>query len=95
MAHKVENGIPQGSVCRPVLFNIMINDIFDHVEDDIGKLLYADDGAVWRRGWNLAYCQKKLQAAIKTVEQWSNKWGFKLSVAKTQVICFSRRHKDL
>ena len=92
---QVENGIPQGSVCSPVLFNIMINDIFDHVEDDIGKSLYADDGAVWKRGRNLAYCQKKLQAGTKTVEQWSNKWGFKLSVAKTQVICFSRRHNEI
>ena len=65
------------------------------VEDDIGKSLYADDGGVWKRGRNLAYCQMKLQAAIKTVEQWSNKWGFKLSVEKTQVICFSRRHKEI
>ena len=64
----------------------MINDIFDHVEDDIGKSLYADDGGVWKRGRNLAYCQRKLQAAINTVEQWSNKWGFKLSVARIQVI---------
>ena len=48
--YQVENGTPQGSVCCPVLFNIMINYIFDHVEDDIGKSLYADDGAVWKRG---------------------------------------------
>ena len=34
-----------------------------------------------------------MQAAILGVEKWANKWGFKLSVAKTQVICFSRRHK--
>jgi len=27
--YAVENGTPQGSVCSLVLFNIMINDIFD------------------------------------------------------------------
>jgi len=35
---------------------------------------------------------KKMQDAIVEVEKWANKWGFKLSVSKTQVICFSRRH---
>lgn len=44
--YKVENGTPQGSVCSPVLFNIMINDIFEKVERNIGKSLYADDGAL-------------------------------------------------
>ena len=93
--YQVENGTPQGSVCSPILFNVMINDIFEQVERGIGKSLYADDGALWIRGRNLAYIQKKLQAAITTVEQWADKWGFKFSVAKTQCVCFSRRHKEV
>lgn len=44
-SHPVENGTPQGSVCSPVLFDIMINDIFENVEGSIGRSLYADDGA--------------------------------------------------
>lgn len=36
-----------------------------------------------------------MQAAINEVEQWANKWGFKVLVAKTQVICFSRKHKEV
>lgn len=91
--YTVENGTPQGSVCSPLLFNIMINDIFSQIEQSIGKSLYADDGALWIRGRNVSFVQKKIQNAIFEVEKWANKWGFKLSVAKTQVICFSRRHK--
>uniref|UniRef100_A0A671QSF3 Reverse transcriptase domain-containing protein n=1 Tax=Sinocyclocheilus anshuiensis TaxID=1608454 RepID=A0A671QSF3_9TELE len=91
--YTVENGTPQGSVCSPLLFNIMINDIFSQVEHNIGKSLYADDGALWIRGRNISYINKKMQDAIVDVEKWANKWGFKLSVSKTQVICFSRRHK--
>ncbi len=49
----MENGIPQGSVCSPILFSIMINDIFDQVEGNIGKSLYADDEALWVRGRNI------------------------------------------
>lgn len=30
--YTVENGTPQGSVCSPVLFNLMINDMFEGVE---------------------------------------------------------------
>lgn len=33
----VENGTPQGSVISPVLFNVMINDIFSEVRPGIGK----------------------------------------------------------
>lgn len=73
--HFVENGTPQGSVCSPLIFNIMINDIFEQVEYGIGKSLYADDGALWFRGINIEYMQKKMQTAVKAVEQWSNKWG--------------------
>ena len=91
--YTVENGTPQGSVCSPLLFNITINDIFSQVEQSIGKSLYVDDGALLIRNCNVSYANNKMQAAILGVEKLANKWGFKLSVAKMQVICFSRRHK--
>lgn len=45
-SYNTGNGIPQGSVISPILFNIMINDIFENT----GKQspLYADDGAIWK-----------------------------------------------
>ena len=36
--------------------------------------------------------KRKVQAAVGQVEGWTKQWGLKLSVAKTQVICFSRPH---
>lgn len=66
--YTVENGIPQGSVCSPILFNIMIIDIFDPVEGNIDKSLYADDGALWIRGRNIEYLRKKMQNAIWKIE---------------------------
>ena len=56
------NGTPQGRVCSPILFNIMINDIFEGVESTVGKSLYVDDGALWVRGRNLEYLKKKMQS---------------------------------
>ena len=42
--YMVGNGTPQGSVISPLLFIIMINDVFSKVPEDIGSSLFADDG---------------------------------------------------
>lgn len=39
----IENGTPQGSASSPILFNLMINDIYHNVDTGIGRSLYADD----------------------------------------------------
>uniref|UniRef100_A0A671QEF9 Reverse transcriptase domain-containing protein n=1 Tax=Sinocyclocheilus anshuiensis TaxID=1608454 RepID=A0A671QEF9_9TELE len=89
--YPVENGTPQGSVSSPVLFNLMIDDIFTQIDMGIGRSLYADDGALWKRGRNMGHVEKCMQNAVKKVENWANEWGFCFSVAKTQVICFTKR----
>lgn len=80
---EVENGTPQGSAISPVLFNIMINDVFKNVSPDIVVSLYADDGALWRRGGNVNLVVNKIQQAIMEVEKWAGDWGFKFSISKT------------
>ena len=87
----IVNGIPQGSVISPVLFNVMINDIFMNVDRRIGSALYADDGAVWVRGRNTKHVMGIMKKAIKEVEEWSYNWGFKLSVSKSCYMIFSKK----
>ena len=87
----VENGTPQGSVIRPILFSIMIDDVFDNIDRDIGRSLFADDVALWKMGKNIKHIMKKLQNVQEKVEQLSLKWGFRFSVEKTNIIFFSRR----
>lgn len=36
---------------------------------------------------------QRLQKAVDKVEVWANNWSFRLSVAKTQVICFTKGKK--
>lgn len=87
----VENGTPQGSVISPIIFSIMINDVFSQVQPDIARSLFADDGALWKRGRNIMYIHGKIQEAITQVEQWAADWGFKFSVEKTNVVVFTRK----
>ena len=87
----VENGTPQGSVVSPLLFNIMINDIFSGVQPSIGQSLFADDGSLWKRGKNVKYTLKCVQQALTTVEDWGRKWGFRFSVEKTKAMFFTRK----
>lgn len=87
----VENGTPQGSIVSPVLFSIMINKVFSTVERSISVYLFADDGVMWKKGRNVEYIVRKMQEAIGKVECWGREWGFRFSVAKTKVVCFSQR----
>ncbi len=74
--YPVENGTPQGRVSSPILFNLMINDIFTQIDMGIGRSLYADDGALWKRGCNVGHVEKCMQTAVNIVENWASEWGF-------------------
>ncbi len=87
----VENGTPQGSVISPILFNIMINDIFGKVAPGISTGLYADDGIMWKRGRNISFNMDKIQEAIEVVGKWSLEWGFRFSISKTCYQIFTRK----
>ena len=51
----IDNGTPQGSIMSPVLFNVMVKDIFEDLGSGFGVSLLADDGAVWKRGRNIKH----------------------------------------
>lgn len=90
---EIENGTPQGSVISPVLFNILVNGMFSRVGKEIRYSLFADDGALWKRGRNLSYIFDQIQTALKKVVEWANDWGFKLSTEKTKYMVFGYKRK--
>lgn len=84
----VESGIPQGSVISPILFNLMINDIFEKGKEG---LLYADDAVIWKRGRNISHIVGSIQKEMLILEQWGIDWGFKFSPPKSKVMFFTKK----
>lgn len=79
------------SVFHPVLFNVTINDIFECTGQGYGLSLFADDGAMWKRGAYILYLKimtKQIQEALNKVAMWANKWRFKISAEKNTLFKF-------
>ena len=91
------NGVPQGAVISPILFNVLINGIsktekkFKNVE--LGQ--FADDSGLWTKSNKFQHKTKNHKKKIENIENAANlvikklkELGFKVNVNKTQVIFF-------
>ena len=85
-------GVPQGSVLSPTLFTIMINSIFDDIDQNIETSLYADDGAMWIVSEDLTKAIATMQDALNKISIWSHTWGLKISSNKTIAMITTFKH---
>ena len=91
--YSITKGVPQGSVISHILFSIMINDLFDDINNDVQYSLYADDGAMCVTCHSVQEGLADMQVAIDIVVDWCNTWEFKLTATKTKTMIFSRFRK--
>ncbi|XP_058816568.1 uncharacterized protein LOC131679836 [Topomyia yanbarensis] len=93
----LENGIPQGSVISPTLFNIAISSICKHIPENIEILLYADDLILIAIGSFARAVRLKAQAALNNVLTWAEQHGLQFSITKSKLlhICNGGRHKNV
>ena len=82
-----EQGVPQGSIISPTLFNIKINNTVKCV-NDTDSSLYVDDFGIFYKSKNMENIEIQLQRCLNKVETWATENGFKLSKTKTQCIHF-------
>ena len=87
---QLENGLPQGSCLSPLLFNVMINDLFHDISPGISYSLFADDSAIWCSDRDYDISISKLQVCLNKLENWSKRNGLRFSAEKSAAIIFSR-----
>ena len=75
----VLSGVPQGSVLRPVLFLIIIQDLPDNIKSSVRT--FADDCVLYRNIKSLTDCQI-LQEDLKSFAQWDTDWQMKFNVTE-------------
>ena len=82
-----EQGVPQGSILSPTLFNIKINNIVKCV-NDTDSSLYVDDFGIFYKSKNMENIEFRLQRCLNKVETWATENGFKFSKNKNPVCSF-------
>ncbi|XP_038075621.1 uncharacterized protein LOC119743290 [Patiria miniata] len=88
---RLKNGIPQGSVLAPMLFNIYIHDLPDTLMSKYGyvdnlTIMFAD------KGWETI--ESGLMADMDTLSTYLSNWHLKLSVAKTMSSAFHLNNRE-
>ncbi len=68
----------------------MINDL-PEPQRGAKASVFADDSAIWKSGSNLKQVCSDVGENFTDIENWSSKWGFKISKAKTVAVIFTRK----
>ena len=89
---QVDEGIPQGSVLSCSCFLIAINNISSGIPPTVKSLLFVDDFTLFYSGHNINSVQRQLQMALKSLEAWCVKTGYKFSTEKTVSMHICRKH---
>jgi hypothetical protein len=85
----IDNGVPQGSVLGPILFNIFFNDITE-IGAPVDQALFADDIAAWTVSNLTSIINVRLNKFLKLLQDWMFKWRLKISTQKTVSCIFNK-----
>ena len=88
---RLKHGVPQGSVLKPLLFNIYIHDLPALISN---KYAYADDLALMHSVGDWQSLEGALSQDMTILSAYLQKWRLKLSEAKTVAAAFHLNNRE-
>ena len=82
---QLKNGVPQGSVLAPLLFNVYTADL---PPTSSNKYIYADDTALLTTSRSFKQLEDTLSKDLQTMQQYFHNWRLKLNANKTVCTAF-------
>lgn len=86
----VSQGLPQGSVLSPLLFNVYTADLHCIFDDSIKCIQYADDICLYTIQNSYNACIRDLRYIVFVVKNWLIDHGFSISPEKSAIMFFTR-----